>query len=382
MKWTWTSLAVLIAVVFTGPGCKKKAAAGGAPAGFAVQALVVEATVQPVSESLSLVGTLAANEMVEIKSETDGTLEEILFTEGQQVKEGDLLLRLNDTKLGAAVAEAEANYKLSQASYERNKQLFRDRLVSQQDFDQVAAQFQASQASLDLKKRELKDTRIYASFGGVVSSRQVSPGQVISKNTTFTWLVDVDPVKVEINVPERYAGQLHPGQRIEITVAAYPGRKFTGEVFFVAPFVEAATRTALVKARVPNPQLELKPGMFANLDLTLKLKEQAIVIPESAVLASGDRIIVYALNKEDVAEVRPVKLGIRQAGLVEILSGLKAGDRVVAEGLQKVRPGGKVQAIAAEGKGVGERGSGGVGGRGSGEQRGNETRNVQREETP
>jgi membrane fusion protein (multidrug efflux system) len=135
---------------------------------------------------------------------------------------------------------------------------------------------------------------------------------------------------------------------VDITVAAYPGRTFGGEVFFIAPFVEAATRTALVKARLPNPRMELKPGMFANLDLTLKLKEQAIVIPETSVMASGDRTIIYVLDQQDVAQARPVKLGIRQAGLVEIVNGLQPGERVVAEGLQKIRPGGKVKAVAAE----------------------------------
>ena len=346
---TRISFPILLIAIAVLAGCKKDAPAGGGPPGgaFAVQAIVVEARVQPVSESLLLVGTVAANEMVEVKSETDGTIEEILFTEGHRVKQGDLLIRLDDTKLAAAVAEAEANFKVSRANHERSKQLFQDKLISPQEFDQIAAQFQANQASLDLNKRQLKDTRIYAPFGGIVSSRQVSPGQVISKNTTLTWLVDLDPVKVEFNVPERYVGQLRVGQKIEVAVAAYPGRKFAGEVFFVAPFVEAATRTALVKARVPNPEAELKPGMFANLDLTLKLKEEAIVIPESSVLASGDRNIIYVLDAEDQAQIRPVKLGIRQAGLVEIVSGLKPGERVVAEGLQKVRPGAKVKATPA-----------------------------------
>ena len=345
-----TLLLLLVASVLAWSGCKKQAGPGGGgpPGSFAVQAVVVEARVQPVSETLSLVGTVAANEMVEIKSETDGTVQEVLFTEGQKVKAGDLLLRLDESKLAAGLAEAEANFKLSQANNERSRQLFRDKLISQQEFDQISAQFQANQASLDLKKRELKDTRIVASFGGYVSSRQISPGQVISKNTTLTFLVDVDPVKVELNVPERYLGQLRVGQKIQLTIAAYPGRKFDGEVFFIAPFVEPATRTALVKARVPNPEAELKPGMFANLDLTLKLKENAVVIPETSVLASGDRNVIYIVDAQDTAQLRAVKIGIRQAGVVEIVSGLQAGERVIAEGLQKVRPGGKVKASPGE----------------------------------
>ncbi len=350
-----TGLLSLLALALAAAGCKKEAAeGGGGPPNFAAQAVLAEARVQPVNETLSLVGSIAANEMVEVKSETDGTLEEVLFIEGQPVKKGDLLIRLDESKFSASVNEAEANFKLSETTYERNKQLYRDKLVSQQEYDQSASQYHANKASLELKKRLLKDARIYAPFKGIMSSRQVSPGQVIARNTTLTYLVDLDPVKVEFNVPERFVSKLEVGQKLEITVAAYPGRTFAGEVFFVAPFVEPATRTALVKARVDNPKAELKPGMFANLNLTLKLKENAIVIPESSIVASGDRNIIYIVDSEDTAQIRPVTLGLRQAGLVEITSGIKAGERVVAEGLQKVRPGGKVKASGGRSEGVGK----------------------------
>jgi membrane fusion protein, multidrug efflux system len=340
---------LIIAIVWVA-GCRKKTgeAVTGGPPVFAVQAIVVEAKRQPISESLSLVGTIAANESVELKSETDGTVEEILFNEGQEVKQGDLLVRLDESKFSAAAAEAEANFKLSQANFDRAKQLYRDHLIAQQEFDQAAAQFQANQAGLDLKKRQLKDARIYAPFEGTMSSREISPGQVISKNTMLTWLVDLDPVKVEVTVPERYVGKLAVGQIIDVTVAAYPDRTFTGEVFFVAPFLDPVMRTALVKARIANPKHELKPGMFANLDLTLKLKESAVVIPESSIIPSGDRNVIYVVDESDVAQIRLVKLGIRAAGLVEIVSGLQGGERVVAEGIQKIRPGGKVKAVAPE----------------------------------
>ena len=342
-----TAFLLLAPLLLLATGCREQSAKAstGAGGGFAVQAVVVDATLQSISETLSLVGTLAADEMVEIKSETDGMVVEILFQEGQKVKSGDLLLRLDEVRASAALEEAEANFKLSRLTYDRSRQLFQDKLISQQEFDQAGAQFQAHQASVAMRKRELKDARIVAPFEGIVSSRQVSPGQVISKNTTLTWLVDLDPVKVELNVPERFVSQLRLGQKLEITVAAFPARVFSGEVFFIAPFVEANTRTALVKARVPNPQDELKPGMFANLDLTLRLKEQAIVIPETSVMATGDRTVIYVVDKQDTAQIRPVKLGLRQAGIVEIAEGLKAGERVVVEGHQKIRPGGKVKPV-------------------------------------
>jgi membrane fusion protein (multidrug efflux system) len=152
----------------------------------------------------------------------------------------------------------------------------------------------------------------------------------------------VAPVKVELNVPERFLAQLRPGQTIEVKIAAFPGRTFSGQVYFVAPQVDSSTRTALVKACLPNPDLALKPGMFASLDLALRLRERAVVIPESAILSNADRTSMFIVDAESNAQIRPVKLGMRVAGMVELTSGLQGGERVVAEGLQKVRPGAKV----------------------------------------
>ena len=300
---------------------------------------------ESVTETLSLVGTIAANEIVELKSEVDGIVEEINFQEGQRVKKGDLLVRLEETKLKAALTEAEANFRLSQSTYDRAQQLFKDKLISQQEFDQAASTFQSSQASQDLKRRLLRDTRIVAPFSGVVSARNISPGQVIgAMTTTLTWLVDFDRVKVEINVPERFLSQLQLEQTIEISVATYGARKFQGKVYFIAPQIDPATRTALVKAEIANPKLELHPGMFANLDLTLKIRENAIVIPEIALaqLQEGDRAVVYVVEAGSTAQPHQIKLGVRLPGKVEVLEGLKGGEHVIVEGLQKIGPGAPV----------------------------------------
>ena len=308
--------------------------------------VVAEAIQKPVSESLTLVGTIAANESVEIKAETDGIVQEILFEEGQPVTNGQWLLRLDDTKLAATLAEAEASLRLSTLTFDRAKQLYQDKLVSQQEYDQAAATFDRTRASVDLMKRQLKDARVAAPFAGTVGARQISPGQVISKTTLLTTLVDLDPVKVDFYVPERFLSQVQTGQRIEITVAAYPGRKFSGDVYFVAPQLDEATRRAQMKSRIANPEGLLKPGMFANLELTLELRPNAIVIPEIAVLWDGDvaRVfVVKASPTNQTVELRKVELGVRTPGEVEITRGLQSGEWVVTEGLQKVVPGGPVR---------------------------------------
>jgi membrane fusion protein, multidrug efflux system len=337
----WAAVAVLTVLVFA--GCKKKQGAGAAPPMMATQVIAAEAKRQPVAETLAVVGTLAANEFVEVKSETDGTVAEILFDEGQPVKKSNLLIRLDETKLSASLAEAEANLKLAEITFERNKQLHRDKLISQQEYDQAASVSQVNRATVELRKRQLQDTRILAPFSGIVGARHVSPGQVISKNTTLTSLVDLEIVKAEFNVPERFLGEIKSGQGIELRVAAFPKQKFKGEVYFLAPQVDPNTRTLLMKARIPNAEHQLKPGMFANLDLTLTLRQDAIMVPESALLTMGERTAVYVIAADGTAQMRPVKVGLRTPNQIEILSGVQAGEKVVAEGLQKVRPGAPVK---------------------------------------
>ncbi len=330
-------------------GCKPKGAAGPT-AVPPTQVIALAAKPQSVSETLSLVGTMVANEMVEISAETDGVVEEILFEEGQKVAKGQLLIRLDDTKFAAGLAETEANFKLSQANYDRSKQLFQDKLISQQEADQAAATFEFTRATLNLKKRQLKDARICAPFAGVMGSRNVSPGAIVSTfvRVPLTTLVDLDPLKVEVNVPERFLSQLKIGQTLEIKVAAYADKRFKGEVYFIAPSVDPATRTALVKARIANADFVLKPGMFANLDLTLQIRQQALVIPEVALMMNGDRVSIFVVDQEMKAQPRPVVLGIRLAGQVEIVKGLQAGEMVVVEGVQKLGPGSSVKLAPPE----------------------------------
>lgn len=340
-------LILATAVTLLAAACKPTDAAK--PGGFPpTQVVMLEARRQPVTESLALVGTLTADEMIEIKSEVDGVVRQINFNEGEPVEAGRLLIQIDDSKLAAAVAEAEANFKLSQASFDRMRQLQKDRLVSRQEFDQAAAVFDVNRAGFELKRQLLKDTRIVAPFNGVTGARMVSPGQVIAKNTTLTWLVQMDPVKVEVNVPERFLGQLQLGQSLEIAVASLPGRKFAGRVYFIAPQIDPNSRTALVKARINNPKHELRPGMFANLELALQIRNSAVVIPEVALMLSGERASIYVVDKESTAHLRPVKTGLRLAGDVEIVSGLVAGEKVVVEGTQKLRPGAKVSPAPPE----------------------------------
>jgi membrane fusion protein (multidrug efflux system) len=307
-----------------------------------IQVIAAKARRQAVAEKISLVGTLAANEQVEIKSEIDGTIEAINFEEGQTVRKGDLLLKLDQTKLAATVAQADANFKLAQANLKRSEALLQSRSISQQEYEQATATFETSRATVDLVRRQLKDASILAPFDGMIGARLVSPGQVITRGMPLSSLINLDPIKAEFKVPERFLSQLHSGLDIEIEVAAYPGIKFKGSVYFIDPRVDESTRTALIKARLPNSENKLRPGMFGNLNLVINLRANSIVIPESAVLLQGDQASLFVVDKDNVVQPRMVTLGLRLAGQVEILKGLNEGETVVSEGTQKLRPGAKV----------------------------------------
>lgn len=200
---------------------------------------------------------------------------------------------------------------------------------------------------MELRRRNLRDARILAPFAGTVGARLVSPGQVISRQSTLTSLVDLETVKVEMNIPERNLGQVAVGQKIRFRVDAYPKESFDGDVYFVSPQLDPATRTALVKARVPNPDGRLRAGMFAKLDLAIRLRDDALVVPEPALLSNGDAFSVFVVTPQTNAVLRPVKVGLRLAGKAEVLSGLTNGEVVVVEGHQKLFPNAPVKLAPA-----------------------------------
>ena len=338
-----------IAALLALGGCKKRAPqAGGPPGGFAAQVVAVKAERQPVTEQIAVVGNVLANETVDLKPELEGRVVAIHFEEGGRVEVGQLLVELNSGEIEALLAEAEANQKLAQAKWDRSKGLLTTRAVSQQEADEARANYEMNAAKVAQMREQLRNSKIRAPFSGVVGARHISPGQVVTKTMNIATISDLDPVKVEGNVPERFLAQTRVGQRFQISIAAFPGEKFEGEIYFIAPAVDPVNRTGLVKARIPNPELRLKPGMFASADLTLKVKEDAVVIHEAALMPEGERFAVFVVDEQMTAQLRPVRPGVRIAGRVEIVEGLKGGELVIVEGWQKTRPGGKVKLAPIE----------------------------------
>ncbi len=335
-------------------GCKKSSGKGGPPPGFATQVVAVKAVREAVSEQLRVIGTVLANETVDLQAEADGRVTAIHFEEGQRVEAGQLLVELDSTEVEARITEAEASARWAQSKWERANGLLQNKTMSQQEADEAKAQLDMASARVAQMNKHLRDMKIKAPFGGVIGARQISPGQVISRMNpgrglqTIATINDVDPVKVEGNVPERFLALATVGAKIQLTIAAFPNEKFEGVLYFVAPQIDPVNRTAVVKAKVANTDLRLKPGMFASADLSLRVKDDAIVIPEAALMPRGDTFAVIIVAADMTAEMRPVKPGIRMTGRVEIVEGVKEGELVVVEGWQKTRPGGKVTLAPAD----------------------------------
>jgi membrane fusion protein (multidrug efflux system) len=324
-------------------GCGKPTASGGGGGDFPVSAVVAPVSVEELQEKIFLVGSLEAVEEIELVSEIDARVDAINFEEGEPVKKGTVLIQLDDRKLQAETSEMRARFNLAKANLERSETLLQRETISQQDYDQAEAEFDAAKALLQLAEERLEDATISAPFDGVMTERLVSLGQYTSRGQPLASLVVVDPLEVEFNVPERYIGQLGMDQEIEITVEAFPGELFTGNVIFISPRVDRNTRTVLVKARINNDDRRLKPGMFGNLELIFKARDAALVIPEAAISYNSDQASVVVMNAEGKAEFRQVEVGIRLAGKAEIIDGLADGERVVVEGFQKMRPGSTIQ---------------------------------------
>lgn len=315
---------------------------GGSPSSFppvAVDTSPVKA--QGVIEKLPAVGSIEAEESVEIKPQTGGVIETIHFEEGQWVKKGDLLVKLESRKEEAELANAEASLKLSSLNYERAKKLFTDKSFSQKEVDEAAATYHIQTALVERWRDSLKDKFLYAPFDGRLAARHYSVGQYVEPNTIITSLFADQKVKITFYVPEKEVSQLKVEQKVELKVASFPDETFSGEIYLVDTQVDVSTRMLKIKALVDNPEQRIKAGMFANVEVIINERPKAITLPEESILTQGESFSVFVVEK-GIAKLRPVKLGIRLPGNVEIVEGLKEGEEVIVSGLQKVSDGSKV----------------------------------------
>jgi membrane fusion protein (multidrug efflux system) len=294
------------------------------------------------TETLLVVGSVAANESTEVRAEVSGLVRRIEFDEGSQVEEGQVLVRLDDRELQAQLRESKARLELAQQTFNRNEALVAQRSVSQADLDRARAILDQTQAEIDSLGVRLDRTVIRAPFDGMIGSRTVSPGDLLNPSERIARLEDLSRLKIEFALPERHADRVEPGARIMI--ASGHGRNRTelsGQVYFVSPIIDRATRSIEVKAMIDQPPAFLRPGMFIQVEVILAERENALTVPETAILAREGAYLVVLVDTNDdgqsIAAYRPVRLGLRQDGWVEITplgsADLTSGQLVVAAGV-------------------------------------------------
>ncbi|HKW41987.1 MAG TPA: efflux RND transporter periplasmic adaptor subunit [Gemmatimonadales bacterium] len=341
----------LAAATFAAGACKKgKAGGAGGFGGGGAMAMPVEVAVarkDTVRDEIAATGQIEAVQSIDLRPEVDGRIVEILIREGQEVESGTPLFKVDDAQLKAQVAQLEAQRDLAQQALARAKELAQQNASSAADLEKAEAESRSAQAQYDLQRIRLERTVVRAPFGGVVGQRYVSLGDYVTTSTRLVSLHTVNPQRASFQVPERFARQLRPGQSVTFRVAAIAGRDFRGDVEFVDPVVQLPGRTILVKARVPNPDRLLQPGMFIEARLVTAVRPNAVVIPEDAVVPTQGETAVWVVN-DGKAERRNVVLGVRTPGFVEITSGVDAGTQVVVGGLELLAPGAPVRPTVVE----------------------------------
>lgn len=298
------------------------------------------------TERLSTTGTVRANEEVEIVSEISGKISSIHFDEGSRVAAGQLLLKIDDSELLAERQRALYRVDLAKLDEARQERLFEQGVISRESYDAALGGLNVLRAELQLIEAQLLKTEIRAPFDGVIGLRWVSPGSYLSSQTRIASLSDLDPVKLDFSVPEKYSGLMKAGDRVEFAVEG-SDETFHGTIYAIEPSVDALTRSLRVRARCPNSDGALVPGTFANVDLVLRSVADALTVPSIAVIPELGGKKVYVV--EDGAAIpRPVETGIRSDTEVQITSGLQEGDLVITTGLLQLQPGIEVEIAGTE----------------------------------
>lgn len=339
--------------------------AASAPRVFGIEVAPVEAVRQ--QDDAQAVGTLRSRQGVVLRPEVAGRVLRLGFADGTRVRRGQTLVQLDDTLQRAELSQAQAQLSIARANHQRNQDLVAQNFVAQRVLDESAANLQVAQAQLALAQARLARMAIVAPFDGTAGIRTVNVGDFVRDGADLVNLEDTATMYVDFRLPERFQTRLRRGQPVELQLDAFPGRRFSARIEAIDPLLDANGRSVAVRATLPNSAgsaqpgavaveaAPLRPGMFARATVVFAVNEQALVVPEEALLPQGGRqFVVKAVPGPDgqglVSRRQEVRLGLRRDGKVEITQGVAAGDTVVVAGQQRLQTDGlplKVVTLAA-----------------------------------
>ncbi|PRY16483.1 membrane fusion protein (multidrug efflux system) [Pontibacter ummariensis] len=320
---------------FSGKEEQKVGPGGPLAQKVAIDAYVVSPTAY--QNKISTTGTVIPNEDVELRSEIAGRVTAINFEEGSRVREGQLLLTVNDAEMRAQLKKLESNQQLYRDMEERQRTLLEKEYISAQEYDQVSNQLATATADIQALKASIAKAYVRAPFDGVIGLRQVSEGSYVSATTPIARLVDISPVKIDFSIPGRYSQEVKEGDRISFTVEGSP-ETYEARIYAIQPNIDPTTRTLQVRALYDNQNQEVRPGAFVKVNLTLKDVDDAILIPTEAIIpeATGHKIFLVKGGK---AVPQMVKIGQRSETMIQIMEGIAPGDTLIQAGILQVRPG-------------------------------------------
>jgi membrane fusion protein, multidrug efflux system len=328
-----------------GPGGRPGGPGGGRGGpggpGGGTQVSVVTVQTRTFIDTIEVLGVAKGRQSVTLTAAATQLVERVRFSDGQSVARGAVLVELKDTEQDAGLDQAKARLVQAEAAYNRYLQLGERGFASKAAIDQYRAAFRSAEADVAAAQARRNDRLIRAPFAGVVGLSDVAPGALVNPGAPIVTLDDVSSMRVDFQVPERYLDQIREGQAILATVDAYPGQTINGRIARLDSRVDERTRAITARAIFPNPKRLLKPGMLVRVGISRGTR-QSPSAPESALSVQGNSAFVFALRKmgeRTVAEQRPVVTGVRQQGFVEILDGVRPGDQIIADGLNKVQPG-------------------------------------------
>jgi membrane fusion protein (multidrug efflux system) len=347
VAWWWQNMAP--AGDATKTASAASAPSGGAPGGpsgaGAARAPAVEvAKVESMTlvDETQAVGSLRSRQGVMLRPEVGGRVKDIFFNDGQRVRKGQVMVQFEDQLQQAQLSQAKAELSIAEANHKRNQELVAQNFISQRSLDESGAALEVSRAKLALAQATLQRLKVLAPFDGITGLKQINVGDYLKDGADMVNIEDLDAVLLDFRLPERFQAKIRAGQTAQLTVDALPGRPFSAVVQAVDPLIEANGRSVGVRGCIDNRQKQLRPGMFARVNAVFGSRENALVIPEEAIIPQGGRtfvVKVVAGEKPDtlVSERVTVKVGLRQPGKVEILEGLAAGDTVVTAGHQRLQ---------------------------------------------
>lgn len=282
-------------------------------------------------------GTIVANEQVTLSAEVAGRITSINFVEGAEVKKGTVLVSINNAELLAQLEKVKYNLKLAEEREQRSRSLLQKEAVSQEEYDRVLTDLNTVRSEISLTEAQLDKTKIVAPFSGTIGLRQVSMGAFVTPGQKIATLTQLQPVKIEFSVPERFAQSVSKNSKVNFSIEGN-NEKYEAEIYAVEPSIDPATRSVSVRAMYPNRNMELRPGSFVRIEFELNHMQNALQVPSQAVIPElgGYKVFTY---KGGIAKQSVITVGIRTSDMVQVTSGLTEGDTVITTGILQLRDG-------------------------------------------